>query len=212
MHFSIRSLALALGLGALAVSSPVQAEPPDADVARIVAAGHSLDWTWTPPGRNDHFGHGETLVHAPIDAVRRVILDFGKYKDLPDNSIKTSRVVSRTPDGSTDVYFQINVLNDILKLWNVTRFAPLRRAPDGAEVVEGKMVPGKGNVDDAALVWTLRAVGPEWTLLKADALLRPSLPAPQSILDRELRQSAVNSVNSVRDQLQGVKGLMPFSG
>jgi hypothetical protein len=208
----IRWMSMALGMGAIAVAAPARGDAVDADVARITTAGHSLDWTWTPPGRNDRFGHGETLVHAPLEAVRRVVLDFSRYEDLPPNSIKTSRVVTHAIDGSTDVYFQIGVLNDILTFWNVTRFAPLKHQADGAEVVEGKMVPGKGNVDDAALVWTMRPVGTDWTVLKFDALLRPSVPAPQSIIDHELRESAVHTVDSVRDQLQSFKGVQPFTG
>ncbi|HZU82333.1 MAG TPA: hypothetical protein VE987_05435 [Polyangiaceae bacterium] len=209
---SIRSLAIGFALGALSVAVPAHADVSDADAARIASAGHTLEWNWTPPGRSDRFGHGETLIHAPIEAVRRVVLDFSKYKDLPPNSIKTSRVVGHAADGSTDVYFQIGVLNDILTFWNVTRFAPLRRAADGVEIVEGRMLPGKGNIDDAALVWTMHSAGGDWTVLKFDVVLRPSLPAPQSVIDHELRESARNTVDSVRDQLQSAKGILPYTG
>jgi hypothetical protein len=199
-----------LALGALGVASPVRADAPDADAARIAAAGHSLDWTWTPPGRTEHFGHGETLIHAPIAAVRKTVLDFGKYKNLgPD--IKTSRVVGREPDGSTDVYLRIGVLNDLVSFWNVTRFAPLRHEAAG-EIVAGKMLPGKGNVDDSEVMWTLHSAGDEWTVLKFDALLRPGLPAPQSLIDNTLRESAVHTVESVRDQLQGSNKIEPYTG
>jgi hypothetical protein len=199
-----------LACGMAAVATPVHADAPDADAARIAAAGHSLDWTWTPPGRTEHFGHGETLIHAPIAQVRRTVLDFGKYKDLgPD--IKTSRVVGREPDGSTDVYLRIGVLNDLVSFWNVTRFAPLRKEA-GGEIIAGKMVPGKGNVDDSEVMWTLHSAGDEWTVLKFDALLRPGLPAPQSLIDNTLRESAVHTVESVRDQVQGASGIQPYTG
>jgi hypothetical protein len=199
-----------LALVAIATSSPVQADAPDADAARIAAAGHSLDWVWTPPGQREHFGHGETLIHAPVAQVRRTVLDFGRYKDLgPD--IKTSRVVGKEPDGSTDVYLRIAVLNDMISFWNVTRFAPLRQEP-GVEVIEGRMVPGKGNVDDSQIKWTLHSAGDEWTVLKFDALLRPGVPAPQSLIDNTLRESAVHTVESVRDRLQATKGVEPYSG
>jgi hypothetical protein len=199
-----------LALAAIAMSSPVQADAPDADAARIAAAGHSLDWVWTPPGRSEHFGHGETLIHAPMAQVRRTVLDFGRYKDLgPD--IKTSRVVGKEPDGSTDVYLRIAVLNDMISFWNVTRFAPLRQEP-GIEVIEGRMVPGKGNIDDSVIKWTIHSAGDEWTVLKFDALLRPGVPAPQSLIDNTLRESAVHTVESVRDRLQATKGVEPYSG
>jgi hypothetical protein len=198
---------------AIASSTPVRADAPDADAARISAAGHSLDWVWTPPGSTEHFGHGETLIHAPLAQVRRTVLDFGRYKDLgPD--IKTSRVVGRSPDGSTDVYLRIAVLNDLISFWNVTRFAPLHaEAGDGAvEVIEGRMVPGKGNIDDSIVKWTMHSAGDEWTVLKFDALLRPGVPAPQSLIDKTLRESAVHTVESVRDRLQGTSGVQPYTG
>ncbi len=200
---------------AMAVSAPESARadaapPRDGDAVRIAAAGHSLDWTWVPPGRSEHFGHGETLIHAPLAAVRRTVLDFAKYKNLgPD--IKTSQVVGREPDGSTDVYLRIAILNDMISLWNVTRFAPLRRE-DAGEIIEGHMIPGKGNVDDSIVKWTLHSAGDEWTVLKFDALLRPSVPAPQSLIDNTLRESAVHTVESVRDQVQGTSGIQPYTG
>jgi hypothetical protein len=207
---SARWIVSLLALGGLAVSSPVAADVRDGDAVRIAAAGHSLDWTWTPPGRTERFGHGETLIHAPLDQVRKTVLDFSRYKDLgPD--IKTSRVVGREPDGSTDVYIRIGVLNDLLSFWNVTRFAPLRQEP-GVEVIEGHMLPGKGNIDDSVVKWTMHSAGDEWTVLKFDALLRPGVPAPQSLIDNTLRESAVHTVESVRDRLQDKSGVQPYTG
>jgi hypothetical protein len=225
---AMRSLRWVLSVGALGfmgLSSPsaarADASAPaapegtttsvlDADAVRISSAGHSLNWTWVPPGRSEHFGHGETLIHAPLAQVRRMVLDFGKYRTLgPD--IKTSQVVGREPDGSTDVYLRIAVLNDMISLWNVTRFAPLRKEPTG-EIIEGKMIPGKGNVDDSIVKWTMHSAGDEWTVLKFDALLRPSVPAPQGLIDSTLRESAVHTVESVRDQIQGTVGIQPYSG
>jgi hypothetical protein len=206
----MRWTAAFLVLGSLGAASQVRADVRDAEAQRIASAGHSLDWTWTPPGRTEHFGHGETLIHAPLADVRRTVLDFGRYKDLgPD--IKTSRVVGRSPDGSTDVYLRIGVLNDLVSFWNITRFAPLRQEP-GEEVIEGHMVPGKGNIDDSVVKWTLHSAGDDWTVLKFDALLRPGLPAPQSLIDNTLRESAVHTVESVRDRLQGTVGVLPYTG
>jgi hypothetical protein len=211
MGSRVRWFGSMLALGALSFASPVQADAPDADAARISAAGHSLDWNWTPPGHTERFGHGETLIHAPLAQVRRTILDFGRYKNLgPD--IKTSRVVGKEPDGSTDVYIRIAVLNDMISFWNVTRFAPIRQGDGGAEILEGRMVPGKGNIDDSVVMWTMHPAGDDWTVLKFDALLRPGVPAPQSLIDNTLRESAMHTVESVRDQLQGASGVLPYKG
>lgn len=209
----IRSAASLLALGALALASPARADAPatDPDASRIAAAGHALKWNWTPPGRSDRFGHAETLVHAPVATVRHLVLDFASYRQLA-SSITSSRVVGHGSDGSTDVYLQMGVMNNTLKFWNVTRFAPLRIEPQGAEVLEGQMVRGKGNIDDSAAVWTMRAAGAEWTVLKFDVLLRPGLPAPQSLIDEQLRDSAMDAVNSIHDRAQGTKDVVPYSG
>jgi hypothetical protein len=214
-----------VALGAVALTSPARADAPgdappaqpaaapaalDPDAVRIAAAGHSMKWNWTPPGRNARYGHAETLIHAPLPAVRRLVLDFGRYKELA-SSITTSRVVGHGPDGSTDVYLQMGVMNNMLTFWNVTRFSPLHVAPTGEEVLEGQMVHGKGNIDDSASVWTLRSAGPEWTVLKFDVLLRPGLPAPQSLIDEQLRDSAMDAVNSIHDRAQGSKEILPFT-
>jgi hypothetical protein len=209
----IRSAASMVALGVLAAASPARADAPvaDADATRIAAAGHALKWNWTPPGRSDRFGHAETLVHAPVATVRHLVLDFASYRQLA-SSITSSRVVGHGSDGSTDVYLQMGVMNNTLKFWNVTRFAPLRVEPQGAEVLEGQMVQGKGNIDDSAAVWTMRPAGAGWTVLKFDVLLRPGLPAPQSLIDEQLRDSAMDVVNSIHDRAQGSKGIVPYSG
>jgi hypothetical protein len=196
----MRRTAPFLALGALAATSPAYADAPDPDVARLAAAGHSL--SWTPPGRGATFGHAETLVHAPLEAVRQLVIDFSNYKALAP-SITTSRVVQHWPDGSIDVYLRMGVLNNTLTFWNVTRFLPIRHDPQGAEVLEGEMVPGKGNIDNCVVVWTLNAAGPDSTVLKFDLLLRPSVPAPQSLIDEQLRDSAMDAVNSIHDRAPG---------
>jgi hypothetical protein len=199
---------------ALAAAGPAHAEgtPADADASRIAAAGHSLKWNWTPPGRAGRYGHAETLIHAPVEKVRGFVTDYGHYTQLAP-SIVTSRVVGHQPDGGIDVYIRMGVLNNMYVMWNVTRFAPPR--PDagvGGDVIEGRMVPGKGNIDDTATIWTLHSVGPDWTVLKFDFLLKPSVPVPDSLLDEQLRDSANDVVDSIHDRAQGSKGILPYSG
>jgi hypothetical protein len=211
MHASpVRWTTSLLALAALAVASPLRADAPDADASRLSAAGHSLKWNWTPPGRNSRFGHAETLIHASEADVRRLVVDFSRYKELAP-SITTSRVVSHDTSGTTDVYIQMGVLNNTISFWNVTRFAPLRTTGSD-EVLEGQMVPGKGNIDNSAVIWTLHPVGDGWTVLKFDVLLDPGLPAPQSLIDEQLRDSAMDAVNSIHDRVQGSKDFLPYSG
>jgi hypothetical protein len=211
------ALAALVGGNRTAHADPINpanpANPADPDAVRIAAAGHPLKWNWTPPGKSQRFGHAETLIHAPQDTVKRLVVDYGHYTMLA-GSITTSRVVGHGADGSTDVYLRMGVLNNTFSVWNVTRFTPVHPVPDaaGAEMVEGQMVPGKGNIDDSAFVWTLHAAGDGWTVLKFDLVLRPGLPAPQSLIDEQLRDSAMDAVDSIHDRAQGTKAFDPYPG
>jgi hypothetical protein len=207
---TVRTLVAVSAFAALAVA-PATARASDPDAARIVAAGHALKWNWTPPGHADRYGHAETLIHAPITAVRVQVQDFAKYKDFVPSKFKVSKVVGKQ-GGSTDVYIQIAVMHGMVSLWNVTRFAPPKQVSPGVEVVEGKMVPGKGNVKDVDVVWTMRSISPEWTILKFDLLMKPDMPAPQSAIDEELRDSALYAVDAIHDRAQGSCGIAPYSG
>jgi hypothetical protein len=208
----IRSLAAVAVFGGAFLPPAAARADRDAEASRIAAAGHSLEWNWTPPGHNERYGHAETLIHAPLSVVRDHVSDFNHYREFVPGKFKTSRVVGHGPDGSTDVYLQIAVMRGLITLWDVTRFAPPRAEGPGLEVVQGRMVPGKGNVDDLDAFWTLRAVGDEWTLLKFDLLLKPGLPAPQWAVDEELRDSARYAVDNVHDKAQGSVGIAPWAG
>jgi hypothetical protein len=192
--------------------APLPAHANDTDAARIAAAGHSLKWNWTPPGHSDRYGHAETLIHAPLTAVRTRVLDFAHYRDIVPEKFKTSRVVGHAADGSADVYIQIAVLHGMVTLWDITRFTPPRTVSAGVDVIEGRMLPGKGNVDDLDVVWTLRELDDEWTLLKFDLLLKPGLPAPQWVMDEELRDSAMAAVDAIHDRAQGSAGIARWAG
>jgi hypothetical protein len=185
---------------------------PDPDASRIAAAGHSLEWNWVPPGRSDRFGHAETLIHAPMASVREHVLDFPQYHTILPGKFQQSRVVAHGPDRSTDVYIQIAVLHGVIKLWDITRFSAPQATAPGVEIVEGHMLRGKGNVDDMQVMWTMRALNDEWTVLKLDMLLKPGLPVPQSSIDEELRDSARYAVDSVHDRAQGSKEFAAWPG
>jgi hypothetical protein len=58
----------------------------------------------------------------------------------------------------------------------------------------------------------MRSAGEGWTVLKFDVLLRPGLPAPQSLIDEQLRDSAMDAVNSIHDRAQGSKDVLPYKG
>jgi hypothetical protein len=197
-HLFPFAVACAVGMSSGLVSTTARAD--DADVARIVAAGHSLKWNWTPPGKGDRYGHAEVLIHAPLAAVRAAVSDFGRYKDLVPDRFHNARIIGKE-NGTTDVYMQVPILHGLLTLWDVVRFAPVKVVEPGTEVLEGTFV--RGNIRNMNAVWTTRAVNDTWTLLKFDLLLSASLPAPQSAIDEELRDAAMQAVDAIHDRAQG---------
>jgi len=136
--------------------------------------------------------------------VRGRVLDFSHYTDISAH-FKMSRVIAYGADHTTDVFIRIGVLHDIVMLWDVTRFTPIQEIAPGLEVLEGRMLPGRGNVRDMNAVWTMRALDDEWTLLKFDLLLKPSLPAPQFIVDETLRDAARDAVDLIHYRAQGTR-------
>jgi hypothetical protein len=190
---------------------PAAATPSsgDVDVDRIAAAGHTIRSNWTPPGKDQRYGHAEVLVHAPIAAVRKVVLDYAHYKDLSGDRIKATRIVAKDA-GNTDVYTRIPIMNGLLTVWYVVRYAPLKVVSPGTEMVEGQMV--KGNIRAMNGVWNMRSVNDEWTVLKLDLLMLPDVNIPQAWIDESLRDAAADAVNAIHDRAQGDPTWVPWHG
>lgn len=202
----MRTLFATSALASVALLANV-AHAGDADADRIAKAGHSLKWNWTPPGKSDRYGHAEVLVHASLPAVRAQVQNFGAYRDFAPNKFKTSKVLGREGN-QTEVQLVLKVLRGFVSLEPVLRFAPAR-SENGAEVVEGTLA--RGNVKAANVVWTMRSVNSEWTVLKCDLLLRPDLPAPQGALDEELRDAAQQAVDKIHDKAQGTRDWVTYT-
>jgi hypothetical protein len=203
-----RRVGLALGLLALALASPprVARAQDDPDLARL-ASGQSQKTNWEPPGTGQRYGHADVLVHAPLAVVHKAVLDFGHYKDLVPDKFHNARVIGKE-EGGTDVYMQVPIMHGMVNLWQVMRFRDLKPLARGWGIVEGFFV--KGNLRTANAVWTLHAVNDDYTLLKFDLLLALSIPAPQSAIDEELRDAAMQAVDAIRDRAQGTPGPVAF--
>lgn len=197
-----------LATAALAVLAPSPARAdappaPDAEIAKLLEARGSLKWNHVPLARGDRYGHAEVLVAAPLAKVRSEVTAYGTYKTLVPRKFNNARVVGKTKAG-TDVYMQVPVLKGMITLWQVMRFGQVRRVADGVEQLEGTYVDG--NVRTAHVVFTLRRVDAATTQLKMDLLIAPTFAAPQSALDEELRDAAMQAVDALRDRAQPAPG------
>jgi hypothetical protein len=207
-RFALALFASALAFGAtttLDVSRALAEDDPD--LARL-ADGVSRKENWQPPGTTQRYGHAEVLVHAPLAAVKKVVLDYAHYKDLVPNKFHTSRLVAKE-NGATDVYLQVPIMHGMITLWDVMRFRELTPVAPGWAMVEGWLV--RGNVKEANVAWTMHAIDDEYTVLKFDLLILPSMPAPQSAIDEELRDAAMDAIDAVRDKAQGAPGAQAYA-
>ncbi|MBX3219860.1 MAG: hypothetical protein KF795_05025 [Labilithrix sp.] len=167
----------------------------DAQLERLKRDPGPIKSNWVPPGKSDRYGHAEGLINAKADAVRAKLLDFTRYKDLAGPKFKSVRVVDKQGQ-NTDVYFQLPIMRGLVTIWYVTRFPP-SRTTGGGDVLEGTFV--KGNIKGMHIAFTVRPGTEEAnSVLVCDLVLRPSIPAPQSALDEELRDACGDAINSLR--------------
>jgi hypothetical protein len=208
-----RSISLCIPVAAIVIAQlfpgTSKAARDDPEVARIAAAGHSLKWNWVPPGKSERYGHAEVLINANAGAVRAAVADFAHYKDLVPDKFHNAHVIAKE-NGHTDVYMQVPVLRGMVVLWDVARFSPMRCETPGTDVLEGRMV--RGNVRAMNAIWTVRTIDESWTLLKFDLLLLPNIPAPQSAIDEELRDAALQAVDAIHDRAQGHSRWIAWNG
>src|SRR5262249_43972356 len=114
-----------------------------AEAQRLSQLGHSTKTNLVPAGKSDRYGHAEVLINPPLAKVRQQATDFAHYKDLVPEKFHNARVVDKNKEqGTTDLYFTLDIMKGLVKLTNQIRFAPPRVVAPGTEVVEGRFVKG----------------------------------------------------------------------
>lgn len=168
-----------------------------AQLDRLAKDPGPIKSNWVPPGKSERYGHAEGLVHAPPPVVKAKLEDFAHYKELAGPKFKTVRVIDKQGD-KTDVYFQLPIMKGLITINYVTRFPPAQPAEGGSgDVVEGTFV--KGNIKDMHIAFTVRpGPEPDSSIMVCDLVLHPTVPAPQSALDEELRDACGDAINAVR--------------
>jgi len=196
-----RIVFVALALFVLPAAARADVDP---EVQRLLDAKRAMNWNAPLAGTKQKYGHAEALVEAPADKVKDVALDLAHYKDL-NKKFANARVIAKEKD-YVDLYMRLPVKVGPVPVeqWSVLRFGPAAARPGSAWLVEGRHT--KGNLKDAHLMITVRPVDPKHSLLKVDLLLVSTLPAPQSIIDEELRDGALDLVNGLKDRAQGWSG------
>lgn len=187
-----------------APAAPVAPAPAkDPQVARLLEAKKTLHWNQTLGTSKDRYGHAETLVEATADQVAKTATDFGKYREL-HRKFKTARVIGKEGD-QTDVYmrYPVQLGPMTIELYEVMRFSPDRNS-GGTHTIEARGI--KGDMKRGHTLITVRPVDAKHSLISVDILLVPTLPAPQSYVDEELRDGAEDFVDGIRDRSQVAPG------
>ncbi|MDB4938750.1 MAG: hypothetical protein JWP87_5722 [Labilithrix sp.] len=175
----------------------------DPQVARLLEAKKTLNWNHALGANKDRYGHAEALVEATADQVAKTATEFGKYREL-HRKFKTARVVGK--EGNlTDVYmrYPVQIGPMTIELYEVMRFQP-DRTNGGTHTIEAHGI--KGDMKRGHTIITVKPVDAKHSLLTIDVLLVPTLPAPQSYVDEELRDGAEDFVNGIRDRSQPKSG------
>lgn len=190
--------AAAVGLAAVAALSPLAAlaEGNDAEAQELAKARKAKRYNLEVPGASIRAGGAAISVDAPIEVVRKVVTDYGKYASFIPRFEK-SKVVAKK-DGKTDVMLQVPILKGAATVWSLTRFDPPVKEGANGERIEGKMV--EGNVDDLRAWWHLRPVDATHTVLKLELLIVPKLPLPGKLVTPELEYASDQAVTAVRDR------------
>lgn len=184
MQVRLGMLAPVVAIAALALLAPARAEAEpraeDAELARLSEAKDNVASS-TQLWAGQRYGHAEVLVRAPLDVVRRGLLDHARLGELGDR-FTSARVLARSAD-TTDVYLRLGV-GEGRSTWEVLRFgAP--RSEDGYLVVEAR--PTAGNTRQGHLVVSARRVDGGRTIVKVDARFVPNFAAAPAALDEEMR-------------------------
>ena len=169
-------------------------------MVRLLAAKSTLKWNH---GTKARYGHAEALVATSAAELAKAAADFGHYKDLHPK-FSTARIIGKE-GGQTDVYMRYPVKIGPVKieLFEVMRFEA-DRMDGGSHVIEGHGV--KGDMSRGHTMITIKPVDATHSLLLVDGNLDPKIPAPQSLVDEELRDGAGDFVDGLKDRAQGYRG------
>jgi hypothetical protein len=198
---------------ALALFAPLTAHADaldpqqDPEVQRVMKGRVTVKWNYVPAGQSERYGHAETITETTPEKARDAMVDFAHFKDL-NKKFANARVVAKNGD-DTDLYVKIPVKVGFVSVDQsaVLRFGPAKQVGN-AWVVEGKSV--SGNMKAGHVKFTVRPIDEKRSLIKVDVMLEPSMPAPQSVVDEEARDAALELADGLKDKSQGWVGMTTF--
>lgn len=141
---------------------------------------------------------------APFEVVSALITDFAHYRDFMPR-ITESRVVQRRR-GEVDVYFSINLMDNMGTLWSLTRFT-IQRTSDSI-VVEGHAINDGLRRLDCRLEATAIA-GTRRTRVAVQMLALPAIPFPDFVVDTQQLRSPQRGFIALRERAEASARTLP---
>ena len=178
------------------------ADGSDTEAQRLGSKRTAERYNVTFPGSSTKAGAASIYVNAPLETVRKVVTDYGRYSEFV-GEFRKSRVIGKK-DGATDVYLEVSILRGAAKICALTRFGAPTKEGTG-ERIDGNLVEGPGianNVEGLRGTWHYRPVDDTHTLLKLELLVLPKLPVPSALITPELASAADQTVTAVRNRAE----------
>jgi ribosome-associated toxin RatA of RatAB toxin-antitoxin module len=138
-------------------------------------------------------GRAEGVVEAPLEAVRKVVEDYGSYEKFMPH-FRASRVLSRRGPSAL-VYMQASIAKDTMTLWAQLKVTP-KPNEGNKQVIEAKMV--QGNMDAMFARWELTPVDSTHTLVAFQLLMDPKVPLPASLVQSENEKATQKTIRALR--------------
>jgi ribosome-associated toxin RatA of RatAB toxin-antitoxin module len=201
---TVVAVAMAAGAATFVAATPRTARADMASEVKLLERkDEAVRYSVPTSGSEIRTGGASILVDAPIARVERLVLRFGRYKEMIP-SFEQSRLVQAHRTGDHDVYVEVPVLSGASKLWALLRFSKPDPRAEG-RVIAARMI--KGNMADFRSVWRLVPVDAKRTLLKLEMFIDPNLPVPNSIIEEGLTEASDEAVTGIRDFAEGRKKL-----
>jgi ribosome-associated toxin RatA of RatAB toxin-antitoxin module len=200
MKTSIAAVAaLSLLLAAAPGASAGQAPSPSGGIAP--AAGRSAGpapviESFAVAGTGIQRIRATITIGAPVDRVRSVMFDYGRYPEFMPLYEKAS-VLWTTPAGARLVHMQ---LGGIVKLWMRVEISP-PTISGGVERYQGKLV--QGNVKAFQPRWELEPRG-EQTRVTVESFMDPDLAlVPDGLVNSGARDGMRDAIIALKARVEG---------
>jgi ribosome-associated toxin RatA of RatAB toxin-antitoxin module len=192
------TLALALGLSALAAPKDARGEtPPAAEAPRQTVSSKPKIESSAVSGTSIQRIRATIAIDAPIDRVRAVVFDYGRYPEFMPMYVKPTGVVWTTPAGLRLVHMQVG---GVVSLWMRVEIGPARIV-GAVETYEGRLV--QGNIKAFRPRWELEALSPDRTRLTVDSFLDPDLSlVPSGLINSGARDGMRDAIVALKARVE----------